>query len=222
MENAGDTGATFSTENATVTNVGNDGVENFGTVTVDGQAVGQSTTEITENTVVEDNKPEQKTYTEDQLQSIIQDRLARERAKAEKAEAEAKKLAKMNATEKLQYQLQEKDNELNALRKAQEVAGMKKEATSILSEMGITANDTLLDFLVTDDADSTQTNIKAFNELVQAKADEIVQQKLKGSSPRLTNGVVNNIGGMTKAEIMSIKDDTVRQQKIRENLHLFE
>ena len=61
---------------------------------------------------VDSEKETEKTFTQDEVNKIVQDRLAKEKAKNEKAQEEAKKLAKMNAEQKNQYMVEQLQKEL--------------------------------------------------------------------------------------------------------------
>lgn len=184
------------------------------TVQVDEHAVEQ-------NTVAEPVK-EEATFTQAQVQQMIQDRLARETKRLEAEQEEAKKLAKMNATEKLQFQLKQKDDELTALKNEQTKSAMRATASQMLGAEGITASDDLLGILVANDADTTNENIKAFVTLTNSKADELLQAKLRGTAPRVTAGVTQSAPTSTKEAILAIKDVNERQKAIAENLELFQ
>lgn len=172
------------------------------------------------NETVETQEAEAK-YTEEDLQRIVQERVAREQAKAQEAAEEAKKLAKMSAQEKLQHQLDKANARVAEMERNAAISGLKSTATQILSESGVTADDALLNILVTDDAETTNNNIKSFIAIVDAKSDELLRTKLKGNAPK----VVTNATGATaksKAEIMAIPDMAERQAEIARNIHLFE
>lgn len=59
-----------------------------------------------------------------------------------------------------------------------------KEATRILAEKGIVANDTILELVVRDDAEQTNESVTAFIELLTDLVEQQVKEKLKGNAPR--------------------------------------
>ncbi|WP_147536092.1 DUF4355 domain-containing protein [Bacillus marasmi] len=126
-----------------------------------------------------------KTYTQDELEEIIKQRLAREKKAAEKAIKEAEKLAKMNEDQKKQYELEKLQGELEEYKKKEAFYGLSKEATKMLSEKGITANDDVLAFVVKETAEDTQDAVKAFVDLINAKVEEGVKKALSGKSPKV-------------------------------------
>ena len=160
-------------------------------------------------------------YTEEDVQRIVQDRIAREQVKAAEAQKEAQKLAKLSAQEKAQYQLEKANERIAELEREQTVNGLKQTATGILSESGISADDSLLAVLVTNDAETTQSNIKSFIAIVDAKSDELLQAKLKGTAPKVVSNPTGS-GSVTREDILAIADTEARQAAIAQNLHLFQ
>src|SRR5699024_10164750 len=174
-----------------------------------------------ENTEVEANNEEEeqteKTYTESELKKIIQDRVAREKKATEKAVAEAEKLAKMNAEEKREHERQKLEEELAEYKRKDQFYSLSKEASKMLSEHDIHADDELLSFVVKDDAEATQAAVNTFVTMFNDKVEEGVKQALSGNSPRVNAG--NNT--VSKKQIMEIKNPVERQKAIRENINLF-
>lgn len=133
----------------------------------------------------QDPKPG-KTYTQEELENIVKQRLDREKKAAEKAIKEAEKLAKMNEDQKKQYELEKLQQELEEYKKKDAFYSMSKEASKMLSENGITADDELLSFVVKDTAEDTQTAVKSFVELINKRVEEGVKKALAGNSPKAT------------------------------------
>ncbi|MEI5991437.1 hypothetical protein A5881_002972 [Enterococcus termitis] len=131
---------------------------------------------------------------------------------------EAERLKGMNDSQKLQYELDKATKELEEERKKNSFNKMSKEASKMLSEASISADDEILNFVVKDTAEDTQQAVNSFIGLIDKKAEEKTKAALSGTAPR-----VNLTPGkqMTKDEIMKITDPTKRQQAIKENIHLF-
>lgn len=177
----------------------------------------------TENTNRDEQSNDTVEFTPEQqakIDEIIQKRVATEKKKAEKlAEqraAEAEKLAKMTKDDKLKYELEQAQKELEDLRKRDTLSQMRKEASTILSDSGITANDALLDFVVTDTAQDTKERVEAFTTVFNSMLKTHVQKQLQQETPKVFKSA-----GMTREEILSIPDATKRQEAIAQNLHLF-
>ena len=148
-------------------------------------------TEVVEEVVQEEvdtqetteQQPEKK-YTQEELEEIIKARVAREKKATEKAVEEASKLAKMNEEEKREFEYQKLQEELAELKRKDAYYGLSREASKMLAEHDIQANDDLLKFVVDDSAEETQSKVNAFVELVNAKVDEGVQKALSGRTPK--------------------------------------
>ena len=148
-------------------------------------------TEVVEEVVQEEvdtqesteQQPEKK-YTQEELEEIIKARVAREKKATEKAVEEAAKLAKMNEEEKREFEYQKLQEELAELKRKDAYYGLSREASKMLAEHDIQANDDLLKFVVDDSAEETQSKVNAFVELVNAKVDEGVQKALSGRTPK--------------------------------------
>lgn len=166
----------------------------------------------------EENEQEEKTFTQDQVDQIVKDRIAR--AEKDKAEAvkEAEKLAKMSADQKREYELDKLKRENEELKASQNRFELGKTATAILAESGIVADDEILEIVVKEDAEKTNNAVKAFVTLVDRVSDDKMRDKLKGNAPKKQQ---TKPGSMTKEEILAIKDGAKRIQAIQDNPHLF-
>lgn len=179
----------------------------------------ESETTETEQQQEEEKKQEsKKTFDEDQVEKIVKDRLARAEKDKQKAIQEAEKLAKMNADEKQKYEFEKLQRENEELKAEQNRYSLGREATKMLAESNILADDETLEFVVRDDAEATKAAVTKFAALIDTKVDAAVKEKLKGTPPKKS---VGNTGTATKAEIMAIADDFDRRKKIAENPHLF-
>ena len=174
-------------------------------------------TEVNEevNTEVEANNEEEqteKTYTESELKKIIQDRVSREKKATEKAIAEAEKLAKMNADEKEKYEREQLEQQLEEYKRKDQFYSLSREASNMLSEHNISADDDLLGMIVKDSAEDTQTSVNAFVSLLNQKVEEGVRQALSGKSPKVharTEKVISaeEFKNMTYPEKVQLKTD---------------
>lgn len=163
---------------------------------------------------------EGKTYTEADLNRIVQERVARAEEKAQKEADEAKKLARMTAEQKLQHKLDQANAKVAEMERNEAISGLKQAASALLADSGIKANDDLLSLLVTDTAESTDANLKTFLTIVDEKSNEMLQAKLKGSAPKVVTSTQAS-SAMTREQIMAIPNQEARQKAIGENLSLF-
>lgn len=118
--------------------------------------------------------------------------------KAKKAESDKdKRIAELEATIKRN----------NALRETQE----------IFVESGLNVSNEVLEMVVADDAKTTLANATAITNLIENVKEATRKELLAGKTPQ-------NFGKpkMTKEEIMEIKDDLKRREKMAENWGLFQ
>ena len=140
--------------------------------------------EVDTQETTEQQQEEVKTYTQEELEEIVKARVAREKKATEKAVEEAAKLAKMNEEEKREFEYQKLQEELAELKRKDAYYGLSREASKMLAEHDIQANDDLLKFVVDDSAEETQSKVNAFVELFNAKVEEGVKKALSGRAPR--------------------------------------
>ncbi|MDW4214792.1 DUF4355 domain-containing protein [Staphylococcus saprophyticus] len=159
-----------------------------------------------------------KTFTQEEVDQILKDRLAREKKNKEDAVKEAEKLAKMNKDQKAEYEREQMQKELDAYKAKEARNEMKKHASDVFKNNEITPNDELLEIVTADTADQTQANVQAFNDVLNNMVKEQVQAKLYQGTPK---NYSNGSGGVTRESIEQIKDDSARQQAIAQNMHLF-
>lgn len=98
---------------------------------------------------------------------------------------EAKRLAKMNEDEQQEHQLKKLQEELEALRKKETQYGLAKEASKMLTENKIMADEKILRFVVKDTAEETQAAVKEFVELINEKVEQGVKEALAGKAPKV-------------------------------------
>lgn len=147
----------------------------------------------------EETEATEKTFTQAEIDAIIQKEKAKAKRSAEreyKAKMdEAEKLRKMNAEQKAEYEAQKQADRIAELEAQLNRNGLEKEASKMLSEAGIVASDDILNFVVKDDAEGTQEAVNALSSLVNDLADKKVSEMLKGKTPKKveqsTSGVIN-------------------------------
>lgn len=151
-----------------------------------------------QKTTVEELKEEQvdtqqeesteKTFTQAQLDEIIQKEKAKAKRSAEKEYQakmdEAEKLRQMNETQKAEYEQEKQKAYIAELEAKINRSGLEREASKILSEGGIAVDDKILGLVVKDTAEATQEAVESFVALVNALADKKVSEKLKGKTPK--------------------------------------
>ena len=166
----------------------------------------------------DDNGGEKPKYTDADVDRIISEKFAKWQTKQEKAIDEAKKLAEMNATQKLEYERDQLKSELDELKAANTKAQLQSTARKMLSEKNITASDEILAILTTGDAETTKKAVDSFAELFQKEVQNGIKEALKGNTPKTGN----TGSGLTKEQILNIADRHERQKAINENRELFQ
>lgn len=143
-----------------------------------------------------DPKPAGKTYTDDEVNAIVQQKLARESKKLEKRireelaqqaddkRSEAEKLAGMNDLQRAQYELKKAQGEKAALERRINLSEQMGVARSELKAAGIDLGDELLSMFVTEKADDTNAAISKIKELFPKAVDAAVQEALKRQPPK--------------------------------------
>lgn len=153
-----------------------------------------------------------------EVDSIIKGKKSKWQKEQEAKQKEAERLANMNENEKAEHEKQKLLDRINELEKKDNMTAMSKEASKMLSEASITADDEILDFVVKETAEETKGAVTKFISLVDKTAEAKTKQALTGKSPQ-----VNLTPGkqLTKKEIMEINNPAERQKAIKENIHLF-
>lgn len=134
----------------------------------------------------------EKTFTQADVDEIVQQRLKKaEKSYARKMQEqldEAEKLRQMNAEQKAEYEQEKQAKEIADLKAQVKRNALEKEASKLLSEAGIVADDEILGFVVKEDAEGTQEAINRFSSLVNDIADKKVSEMLKGDTPKKIEG----------------------------------
>jgi len=169
----------------------------------------------------DDDKPEKK-YTDEDIDRIVNQRLARERKAAEKKAkeaAEAEKLKRMTAAEKRDAEFEQMKRELAELKGEKQKSEMLSTASDILKDAGINVSSKLVGHLIADSAEETKANVDEFVRLYNDAVNKGVKAAMKaaGSSPKKQSGG----GTLTKEDIMKVKNISERQRLIKENMSLF-
>ena len=144
----------------------------------------------------------EKTFTQAELDAIIQKEKGKAKRAAEKEYKakmdEAEKLRKMNAEQKAEYEAKKQADYIAELEAKINRSGLEKEASKMLSEAGIVTSDEILSFVVKDNAEETQEAVTSFTSLVNDLADKKVSEMLKGKTPKKVEQ--STAGAITKEQ----------------------
>ena len=151
----------------------------------------------------EESQEEAKTFTQDEVNEMIKKRLAREKAKlkaeteeaVKTAQAEAAKLAKMNADQKREYEEKKKDEQI--AKQQEEIAKLKAETLraelsrqvgSELQTEGYPATVDVMEFVVGKDAEETKARKDKFISIIQADRKAQAEKRATGTTPKQYGG----------------------------------
>lgn len=184
----------------------------------------------------EEADEEEKTFTQEDIDRIIQNRLAQAQKKAdadkqkaiedalakENEKLQAQKLKEMSDAERQAEELKELKAQLEELKLKDERATMGAEVRKQLADKQITVSDAIVNMLVAKDAETTNGRLKDFTELFLQAVDDGIKAKLKGKTP----AAADKPASMTKTELQEklakIDDPIKRQELIRQNLNLYQ
>ena len=171
--------------------------------------------EIEQASGQEEEKTTEKTFTQSQLDEIIQKEKAKAKRSAEKEYQakmdEAEKLRKMNEVQKAEYEQEKQRAYIAELEAKINRSGLEREASKMLSEGGIVVDDKILSIVVKDTAESTREAVESFVALVNELADKKVGEKLKGKTPKkmedtsageITKEQFNKMGYQSRNELL--------------------
>lgn len=196
----------------------NDSVYTTTTVPTDGPAVNN---EPSKDDAPKQDAPKEHLFTEQEVNERIDKIINRKYAKwAEKKDreiSEAKKLAEMDATQKAEYERDKLQAELDSLKKAQARADLEKQARKVLQADGLEMPDEIINLLVTDDAETTNTALQSFVTVFNDAVNAQVERSLKHGAPKTGAGQT----ALTKEQILKVANPKERQKLIAENLDLF-
>lgn len=161
----------------------------------------------------------EKKYTDKEVNDLIERKFAEWQKKQEKQQRkqdEADRLRNMTEQERKDHEMEELRKQVSDLQKKDAMAKMSRTARAMLSEKGINVDDDLVGMLISEDAETTKTAVETFITAFQAAVNRAVKDALKGEPPK-----AGGSSGITKEQIMKIKDRSERQRLIQENMNLF-
>lgn len=171
-----------------------------------------------------DNAP--KTFTQSEVDELIKKRLAKQEKSFDKRMQEkldeAEKLRQMNETQKAEYEQEKQRAYIAELEAKINRSGLEREASKMLSEGGIVADEKILGIVVKDTAERTQEAVESFVALVNELADKKVGEKLKGKTPKkmedtsageITKEQFNKMGYQSRNELLQNNPELYRKLK---------
>lgn len=144
----------------------------------------------------DDSKPKvpEGYHSDKEVDEIIKQKWAKWKAKDD----EAKKMAKMDAEQKAQYQLEQLQKENEELKGYKSKSQMTKTAIKMAGEAGVNLTDDDLSHIVTTEADSTKANLDWLKGLKDRISEQVKKDYLSGNAPKASgeslSGKKNNYG----------------------------
>lgn len=147
---------------------------------------------------------ETKTFTQEELDRIVQGRIAKERKSWEKQleeqQTEAQKLEKMSEKEKKKYQEEKRIKDLDDREAAITRRELTAQAKVQLADKGIPTE--LAEILILTDAESCKNSIEIVEKAFQTAVQRAVEERIKGREP------------MKKAKDAKLTDEELVYQKM--------
>lgn len=163
-----------------------------------------------------------KTFTQSEVDELIKKRLAKQEKSFDKRMQEkldeAEKLRAMNESQKAEYEQEKQRAYIAELEAKINRSGLEREASKMLSEGGIVADDKILGLVVKDTAERTQEAVDSFVALVNDLADKKVGEKLKGKTPKKMEDT--SAGEITKEQFNKMGYQS-RNELLRNNPELY-
>lgn len=132
------------------------------------------------------------TYTEEDFQTKLQEELAKAKAthddEVAAARSEAEKLAKMNADEKAKFELEKREQALAAKEQNIATRELRNETLTMLADAKYNLPADVIDLVLGQDAEKTTKNIETFKQVFDAAVQKVVDERLAGKSPTVSNG----------------------------------
>lgn len=124
---------------------------------------------------------DEKKYTDADVDAIIDKKFAKWKSEQEAKENEAKKLAKMNADEKKDYQLKQLEQELANREQAIARKELTAEAKAMLSERGLPVE--LVSVVDLSNAEAVTESVASIQKTWEDAVQKGVSDRVKGSAP---------------------------------------
>ena len=132
----------------------------------------------------------EKTYTESEVQALLQKEADRRVSSALKKQqkvfetkmAEADRLRDMDENQRKEYEYNQKLQELEEREKEFTITQNKLEATKVLASRGLPVE--FVDYVVAEDAETMLENINTFDRLFKSAVSDAVSKKISTPSPK--------------------------------------
>ena len=162
------------------------------------------TTEQVENVEVKNEK----TFTQEELDKILNKKFAQWQKKTEEAKLEAERRAKLTEAEKLA----EERKEFEAMKKQFIYEKRVNETSKVLASNNLPIE--FADFLISDSDEATTQRVDLFKNAFNEAVEKLVNERLKGNTPR-TSTVQNVQFSANDIRNMSVDEINKNWEKIK-------
>ena len=142
--------------------------------------------------------------TQEEVNEIVQRRLAKEQAKWQKKleedTKEAQRLATLDAEQRKQEEYNKKLRELEERENHLRMLEVKSETIGVLKEHGL--SESFVDFVIGEDNEATLERINTLEKAFKAAVSAEVDKRIPSSKPNLGNHIIS--GEMTKEEFKAL------------------
>lgn len=167
----------------------------------------QNTNTQTETGAENNENKEVKTYTQEEVDKLLQqetDRrvtsaLKKQQQKFDTERAEAEKLRDMDEAQKKEYEFQKRVAELEKKEKEFALAQNKLSASKVLADRGLPVQ--FVDYIVAEEAETMMTNINEFEKAWKAAITDAVNARLSTTPPK---GGSSAQTGLTKEQFSKL------------------
>lgn len=152
-------------------------------------------TGVEENATTESNQNDntEKTYTQEEVQQLLQqeaDRrvtsaLKKQAEKFEREKAESEKLRDMNDQQRKEYEYEKKVKELEQKEREFTLVQNKLSASKVMAERGLPVS--FVDYIVAEDAETMMSNINSFEIQWKAAVSDAVSARIAQPAPKGSN-----------------------------------
>ena len=146
---------------------------------------------------------EEKTFTQEELDKILNKKFAQWQKKTEEAKAEAERKAKLTEAEKLA----EERKEFEAMKKQFEYEQRVNSTSKVLASNNLPIQ--FADFLIAENDEATTQRVDLFKNAFNEALEKAVNERLKGRTPKVST---SKNEGITKDQFN--KMDLVQRQKL--------
>lgn len=153
-----------------------------------------------------------KTFTQEEVNKIVSQRLERQKEQLKAKEDESKKLSRMNAEQKANYELEKANKRAKEATAKLARYEMRDSAKQMLADGGFNnADNSLLDLVVTDTAESTQANVNVLLTAIEAIREDERNKLLAGKTPRVSG---KKVKPLTPNDLIKLKPaDRIKFQR---------